>query len=444
MRYKMVVAVCFGVMLLLSAFSIAENANAVTREEEEDATRTTSGQIIDVRYYCSETSSSVDPDPQLADDVETPTYCSDITAGTFKAGQTVYVFVTIENDDVKKGTYYIEFSVADETGNTWFGEEKRTPLRPNEENSYSLGWIIPDDAPVGQYVGYVVLYGEKTKQTKQGIVATKSKLDTEIEDDAFSIIPSKDTYFVARAVDVDNEPIDLPVSLSIVESFGSAIIDEYTLPFTTLPESFTVPWVVPFSKDGTTVKIIALKEGYKESEAFVYSVTKFSPSSGELFEHIFVLEREELVKKEEPIEKVDLRTFEEKISVDGEDYVARIETTSNVEMVTLDQPLKKIIFKLEESGSTGSAKITMPKTLIEGPFTVNKSGVTFTQDATHSSVYLTYDAGVQTIEITGASVVPEFPIGNIVITVAMSMVVFAIIIARKRTNGLNSDLALRA
>jgi hypothetical protein len=115
-----------------------------------------------------------------------------------------------------------------------------------------------------------------------------------------------------------------------------------------------------------------------------------------------------------------------------------------VTAVTLSQELKRIAFNIEQAGSRGSANITMPKTLIEGPFTVNKSGAAFTQNATHSSIYLTYDAGAQTIEITGASVVPEFPLSIIVITIAMSIVIFGMFLARKRTNGLlGSNLVSR-
>jgi len=396
--------------------------------EKEEAQDVRAGRIVEVQYYCSSTSSST----EVESSTEPPSYCSDVTTGRFKAGQTVYSYVTIENTDVRRGTYYIEFSVADEKGSKWFGQEKRAPLKPNEKHAYALGWTVPDDAPIGEYMGFVVLYGEKTEYSTKGIVATKSRLDSRTKPDAFGIIPSQDSYFIARVVDKSNEPIEPPVSLSVIERFGALIIKSYTLSLATLPERFTVSWVPPNSKEGVTVEIIALKDGHKQSEAFVYTVSRNSPSSGELFDHTFVLEKEQMVKKEEPIKKIEPQTFFEKIYYDDKEYIAGIVTTSNVQAVTLDQSLKRMIFSIEELRSKGSANITMPKTLIEGPFTVNKSGVKFTQNSTHSSIYLTYDRGAQTIEITGSSVVPEFPLTGIVIIASISMVVvFGILMRRK-------------
>jgi hypothetical protein len=431
MNHRIGFAGFFAFMLILSGVSMAKQTYAVTQEEEEQKTRATSGRIVEVQYYCSSSSSSVEQESRT----DPPAYCKEVTPGKFKAGQTVYTFVTIENTDIRRGTYYIEFYVTDENGKQWLGEEKRTPLRPNEKNSYALGWTIPDNAPTGKYTGYVVLYGEKTEQTKQGIVATKSKLESKVKIDAFTIIPSKDIYFIARIVDQNNEPVDM-VALNVVEKFGVSAIKNYTLPVNTFPERFAVQWLVPNYQDGSTIEITAVKDGYKKSKAFVYKISRNSPSSGELFEHTFVLEKEQIVEEEVPIEKRGLRTFSEKIFVNDSEYVAGIVTTSDVTAVTLNQELKRIVFDIEQLGSRGSANITMPKTLIGGPFTVNKSGATFTQNATHSSIYLTYDAGAQTIEITGASVVPEFPLSIVVISIAMSIVIFGMFLARKRSNGL--------
>ncbi|MFQ5970337.1 MAG: hypothetical protein ACE5J2_07585 [Nitrososphaerales archaeon] len=426
MGYKATFALSSALMLLLSGTSLTE-AYATHAEEKEVVTR--SGEIVEVRYFCLE--------EQTGSDI--PEYCEDIGPGKFRVGQTVYASVTIKNTDQARGTYFIEFSAVDELHNTWLGEEIRASLSPREENTYAVGWTVVDEAPIGDYSGRVVLYGETIEtggELGTKVKITKTSLDSRIEPDAFGVILAGEGYFIANILDKELVEIEPPLSLNILEKFA-VDAKSFTLSVTTLPAKFTVPWLTIFKKD-TALEITALKEGYKQSEPYLFIMPGNPPSSGKLFEHTFILEKE-FVKmkngKEEPVAERGVQSFVKKISFDGKEYATGIVTTSNVQVVTLDQPLKRLIVDIEEDERSGSANITMPKTLIGGPFTVNRSNVVFTQNATHSSIYLEYDTGMQTIEITGSSVVPEFPLGSsFVIIASISMVViFGILIGRKRS-----------
>ena len=100
------------------------------------------------------------------------------------------------------------------------------------------------------------------------------------------------------------------------------------------------------------------------------------------------------------------------ISVDGIDYLILIDSNSTVSGLSLDQPLKKLAFNVTEGA--GFCNITIPTQLLGEPYTLQMDGLNVTpmvtSNSTHQSLYFTYLDGANRAEISGTTVVPEFPI----------------------------------
>jgi outer membrane protein assembly factor BamB len=77
--------------------------------------------------------------------------------------------------------------------------------------------------------------------------------------------------------------------------------------------------------------------------------------------------------------------------------------------------LKKLNYTLQGiSGTTGMSNITIPIAMLGGPYTVTVDGglpdtLTEYDDGTYHSIYFTYGHSTHLVEITGTTVVPEFP-----------------------------------
>ena len=236
---------------------------------------------------------------------------------------------------------------------------------------------------------------------------------------AFSAPVEQQRYFTVNIVGGSAQIIEPPFSLQIVEKYGDSIIRDYTLLADTNPDKFNVAWFVPNYKEGTLIEIIATKNGYSQSEKFSYVINENTPKSGELFDHTFILE-----KLNEAFGEV--HTYSEQILFEDKEFIVSILSTSELVKVTLDQPLKKVIIDIEETTSEGSVNITMPKALISGPFIVSRDGIILhsamtSENATHSSISLQYGRGAHLIEVTGTTIVPEFPIWLVGLTLAIVM-----------------------
>jgi eukaryotic-like serine/threonine-protein kinase len=98
--------------------------------------------------------------------------------------------------------------------------------------------------------------------------------------------------------------------------------------------------------------------------------------------------------------------------------------------------LKKINFTVQGiPGMTAMTNVTIPTTLLGGPYTVtvdgglpnDPPGVTVTYNATHSFIYFEYGLSTHSIEITGTTVVPEYTTTTLLATlmIVTGSIVFA-------------------
>jgi len=90
-------------------------------------------------------------------------------------------------------------------------------------------------------------------------------------------------------------------------------------------------------------------------------------------------------------------------------------TVTNFNKAVLETE-RKISFRVQGLGATGMSNITIPNAMLSGPFNVTVDGKQplylepATSNGTHTSLYFTYNGTIaQTVEITGTTVIPEFP-----------------------------------
>lgn len=100
---------------------------------------------------------------------------------------------------------------------------------------------------------------------------------------------------------------------------------------------------------------------------------------------------------------------------------------------------KKISYSLNGiSGTRGMSNITIPNAMLGGPYTITVDGglpdyqAPPLDNGTHTSLYFTYAHSIHTVEITGTTVIPEFPPSLILPLFMMMTLLVAIAYKRKR------------
>ena len=96
-------------------------------------------------------------------------------------------------------------------------------------------------------------------------------------------------------------------------------------------------------------------------------------------------------------------------------YYVSIHSNSTVANFIFNQSLKQISFNIEgQSGTTGFCNVTIPKNLLEGPYSVMTDesqplAVDEQSNDSHSFLYFNYTHSLSIIRIEGTEVIPEFP-----------------------------------
>ena len=123
------------------------------------------------------------------------------------------------------------------------------------------------------------------------------------------------------------------------------------------------------------------------------------------------------------------------VNAEGRNFDVNIASnSSSVKAFAFEQAEKKVSFKVEgETGTTGVAQVTLPKELLSGELVVSIDGRAVAEDsndvivtsdtASEMTLEINYPHSEHTIEITGTSVIPEFPISMMVMAAAIASVV---------------------
>jgi hypothetical protein len=129
-------------------------------------------------------------------------------------------------------------------------------------------------------------------------------------------------------------------------------------------------------------------------------------------------------------------------------YLVAISTNSTISAFQFNQPQMQIGFNVTGlSGTVGYCNVTIPHTLLGGPYSVflDNSSIDFseTSNDTHTFLYFTYThASPSRITIQGTTVIPEFP-SIIILPLFVALFVLAILFKRRLPRKLKSNHKLR-
>lgn len=85
-----------------------------------------------------------------------------ISSGQFMVGDDVSAEVTVRNTGQESWTFYVGYSVQDETGKWWDAPYEAVTLNPGEEETVTLCWTVNPQAPAGYYNARVAVWRDKT------------------------------------------------------------------------------------------------------------------------------------------------------------------------------------------------------------------------------------------------------------------------------------------
>ena len=211
---------------------------------------------------------------------------------------------------------------------------------------------------------------------------------------AYGIPPPPPTDFTVTIMDETNSKIDLPAYLQVTEILNGKTLQTYQLDLFENPQSISINWVVPSRDVNTEIHIVAIKQGFENSDEFIFKITSQTPKEGTLFEHDFILKTEETSKIID--KKFDITFNDKSYSVDSK-------SSSTVESIDFIESEKSLLVVVNEDSSQGFTELTFLKSLIESPYRVLLDDVTVFPTETKSGQSITlnfqYTNGIHSIRI---------------------------------------------
>ena len=176
---------------------------------------------------------------------------------------------------------------------------------------------------------------------------------------AYGLPPPPPTNFVVTITDESNQPIQMPISLQITEILDGETLLSYGIDLFENPQTVSAGWYAPSKAENTEIHIVAVKQGYANSDEFVFTVTAQTPTEGKLFDHTFVLSTDETSKV---IEK------EFKVTSNDKSYTLTTKSSSNVESIQFIEKENSVLMVLDEDSATGFTDLSFPTSLFSPPF----------------------------------------------------------------------------
>jgi hypothetical protein len=211
---------------------------------------------------------------------------------------------------------------------------------------------------------------------------------------AYGMPPPPPTDFTVTIMDETNSKINLPAYLHVTEILNGKTLETYQLDLFENPQSISIDWAVPSRDVNTEIHIVAIKQGFEDSDEFIFKITNQTPQEGTLFEHDFVLKTEETSKVID--KKFDI-TFNDK------SYSVESKSSSTVESIDFIESEKSLLVVVNEDSSQGFTELTFLKSLIESPYRVLLDDVTVFPTETKSGQSITlnfqYTNGIHSIRI---------------------------------------------
>ena len=211
------------------------------------------------------------------------------------------------------------------------------------------------------------------------------------------------TYFNVEAVDDKNNIIEGPLIIFVNITYLEQDFDNVQyITLETLGNDVMSRWNVDFYPSGTKIELIAIKDGYYNSQPFIFFITENTPLDGLLFEHTFVLF---------PLPVEELPTFSEIFEfIDNQTFEITLSTTSNYSpnSIILNEKFKSLFIEVTETNNEGRLIISLEKSFLSGPFRVLIDNVlssfTIDEDSNYVTLTIEYPEGKHSIEITATDI----------------------------------------
>ena len=179
--------------------------------------------------------------------------------------------------------------------------------------------------------------------------------------------PLPPTNFVVTVIDESNKQVEISIYLQIDEILNGETLQSYRLDLFENPQSIPVAWYVPSTDENTEVHIVAVKQGFVNSDEFVFKITSQTPTEGVLFEHTFVL-------KTEKTSMISDKNYQ--VTSSGKSFTIPTKSASNIQSIDFLEAEKTILIVLNEESISGFTDLTIPTSLISPPFKILLDDVT--------------------------------------------------------------------
>jgi hypothetical protein len=137
-----------------------------------------------------------------------------------------------------------------------------------------------------------------------------------------------------------------------------------------------------------------------------------------------------------PVEE-QMKTYEFNTDWQNQTYKIVAISNSSLSDFRFDPPMKQISFNASGISGTGVySQVYIPKTLLQGPFSIfidsQQITPTETENTTQSSINFTYTHNSDTIKILGTTIVSEFPSFLVLPTFVMTTLLAAILLKQRK------------
>jgi hypothetical protein len=210
----------------------------------------------------------------------------------------------------------------------------------------------------------------------------------------YGLPPPPPTDFSVTIIDETNSKINLPAYLQVTEILNGETLETYQLDLFDNPQTISIDWTVPSRDANTEIHIVAIKQGFENSDEFIFKITNQTPKEGTLFKHDFVLNTEET-------NKINDNKFN--VSIDGKSYSVNTKSSSTVESIDYVDSEKSFLIIINEDSSEGFTELSLPQSLITSSYRASLDDVTIfpTELKSGQSINLSfkYANGIHSIRI---------------------------------------------
>ena len=210
----------------------------------------------------------------------------------------------------------------------------------------------------------------------------------------YGLPPLPPTNFVVTLTDEKNNMVATPAYLQIDEILNGETLQSYRLDLLENPQSISMPWYVPNQEENTEIHIVAVKQGFENSDKFVFTITSQTPAEGTLFEQTFVLRTEESSKT---VEK------DYSITSAGKSFNIPTKSSSKIQSIEFLETENTVSMIVNEESISGFTDLTIPTGLISPPFKILLDDVAVfpSEESTgkETKLHLEYTNGVHSIRV---------------------------------------------